>query len=160
MLTGMLAVRNALLEERNDLWSVNTDQEYHEEVRVGSDIAAPDVVEVVQEALTRAFLKLDRLALGLSLGVASGALLFLATLWLVLKGGDDVGQNLQLLSQYFPGYHVSMEGSLIGLVYGLIAGFVIGWGYAFLRNTATFLYMAAIHRRAELQLLRKLLEYI
>lgn len=31
MLTGMLAVRNALIGEANDLWSVNTDQEYHEE---------------------------------------------------------------------------------------------------------------------------------
>ena len=110
--------------------------------------------------LTRAFLKLDRLAFGLSLGVACGALLFLATLWLALKGGEVVGPNLHLLSQYFPGYRVSVGGSLVGLAYGLTAGFVIGWGFAFLRNTATFLYMAAIHRRAELQLLRKLLEYI
>src|SRR5207344_1110504 len=31
MLTGMLAVRNATLGERNDLWSVNADEEYHEE---------------------------------------------------------------------------------------------------------------------------------
>jgi protoporphyrinogen oxidase len=33
MLTGMLAARNIVLGENNDLWSVNTDQEYHEEVR-------------------------------------------------------------------------------------------------------------------------------
>jgi protoporphyrinogen oxidase len=33
MLTGMLAVKNLVHGERNDLWSVNTDQEYHEEVR-------------------------------------------------------------------------------------------------------------------------------
>jgi protoporphyrinogen oxidase len=32
MLTGILAVRNWLWGENNDLWSVNTDQEYHEEV--------------------------------------------------------------------------------------------------------------------------------
>lgn len=31
MVTGMLAVRNLLLGEKNDLWAVNTDQEYHEE---------------------------------------------------------------------------------------------------------------------------------
>jgi protoporphyrinogen oxidase len=160
MLTGMLAVRNAVLGEKNDLWSVNTDQEYHEEVRVASGAAAPDVAEVVQEVLTRAFLKLDRLAFGLSLGVASGALLFLATLWLALQGEGAIGPSLHLLSQYFPGYRVSGGGSFVGLGYGLATGFIIGWGYAFLRNTATFLYMAAIHRRAELQLLRKLLEYI
>jgi hypothetical protein len=33
MLTGMLAVRNLVLGEHNDLWCVNTDQEYHEEVQ-------------------------------------------------------------------------------------------------------------------------------
>jgi protoporphyrinogen oxidase len=33
MLTGMLAVRNLVLGEHNDLWRVNTDQEYHEEVQ-------------------------------------------------------------------------------------------------------------------------------
>jgi protoporphyrinogen oxidase len=34
MLTGLLAVRNLLDGEDHDLWSVNADQEYHEEVRV------------------------------------------------------------------------------------------------------------------------------
>ena len=33
MLTGMLAARNIVLDERNDLWAVNLDEEYHEEVR-------------------------------------------------------------------------------------------------------------------------------
>src|SRR5262249_38782542 len=33
MLTGMLAARNVVFGENNDLWSVNTDQEYHEEVQ-------------------------------------------------------------------------------------------------------------------------------
>jgi protoporphyrinogen oxidase len=32
MLTGMLAVRNLVRGERNDLWAVNADQEYHETV--------------------------------------------------------------------------------------------------------------------------------
>jgi len=34
MLTGMLAVSNLVLGERNDLWTVNVDQEYHEEITV------------------------------------------------------------------------------------------------------------------------------
>jgi protoporphyrinogen oxidase len=33
MLTGLLAARNLVLGEKNDLWEVNVDQEYHEEVR-------------------------------------------------------------------------------------------------------------------------------
>ena len=32
MVTGMLAARNIMFGERNDVWSVNTDQEYHEEI--------------------------------------------------------------------------------------------------------------------------------
>ena len=31
MLTGMLAVRNLLFDEDHDLWSVNAEQDYHEE---------------------------------------------------------------------------------------------------------------------------------
>lgn len=160
MLTGMLAVRNVMLGEQNDLWSVNTDQEYHEEVRADSVVDAQDVAEALQAALTRVFLKLDRVAFGLSLGLACGVLLSLATLWLVLKGGDVVGPNLQLLAHYFPGYHVSVAGSFVGFLYGVTLGFLVGWAFAFLRNTALFLYMAAIHRRAEFQLVRKLLEYL
>jgi len=32
MLTGMFAARNLVLGEKNDLWRVNVDQEYHEEI--------------------------------------------------------------------------------------------------------------------------------
>jgi hypothetical protein len=104
-------------------------------------------------------LKLDRVAFGLSLGTAAGLLIFLATLTLLLKGGEVVGPNLRLLNQYFPGYTVSATGSVVGLAYGLISGFVFGWGFAFLRNAAVFLYMAVVHRRAEFQALRRLLDY-
>ena len=37
MLTGMLAVENLLQHEQHDLWNVNADTEYQEEVRVTSD---------------------------------------------------------------------------------------------------------------------------
>jgi hypothetical protein len=33
MLTGMWAVRNIMFGEANDVWQVNTDQQYHEEIR-------------------------------------------------------------------------------------------------------------------------------
>lgn len=159
MLTGMLAVRNQMLGERNDLWSVNTDQEYHEEVRSDGTVEVHDLEEVVQHALQTAFVKLDRVALGLSLGVVSGLTLFLATLVLVLRGGDVVGPTLALLGQYFPGYTVTLSGSLVGLAYGFAAAYVAGWLFAFLRNAVVFLYIALVKRRAELQLLRQLGEY-
>jgi protoporphyrinogen oxidase len=40
MLTGMLAVRNLVHGEKNDLWAVNADQEYHEEIRAEEPAAA------------------------------------------------------------------------------------------------------------------------
>ena len=159
MLTGMLAVRNAVLGQRNDLWSVNTDQEYHEEIREEVGVEAHDLEEVIEAAFARVFRKLDRVAFGLSLGSVAGVLLFLATLLLVLKGGEIVGPRLQLLDQYFPGYSVTAPGAAVGLAYGFVTGFVGGWAIAFLRNACVFLYMALIHRRAERDLVRRLLEY-
>ena len=41
MLTAILAVRNALLGEENDLWEVNTERSYHEEVRISTGEAEP-----------------------------------------------------------------------------------------------------------------------
>jgi hypothetical protein len=160
MLTGMLAVRNLIHGEKNDLWNVNADQEYHEEIREKIELEPQIDTEAVSEVFAQAFPKLDRLALGLSMGTVAGMLLFLATMILVLKGGAVVGPNLQLLDQYFPGYSVTMSGSLLGLGYGFFAGFAGGWGFAFLRNITVFLYMALIRRRAERQLLKKLLEYV
>ena len=149
MLTGMLAVRNVVFGERNDLWSVNTDQEYIEEIHEKD----------VETILERVFLKLDRVAFGVSLGAVTGLAVFLATLILVIKGGDVVGPNLRLLGEYLPGYRVTAPGSVLGLIYGSLTGFIGGWLFALLRNAMMFIYMAAIHRRAELYLLRKLLEY-
>ena len=160
MLTGMLAVRNLVLGEKHDLWSVNTDQEYHEELREAAEVHGQDIAEVLQQALSLAFPKLDRMALGLALGIVTGFFLFLATLGLVLKGGNVVGPTLQLLSQYFPGYRVTAVGSFIGLLYGFVTGFIGGWGFALLRNTVVFFSMAFLHHRTERQLLRKLLEYL
>jgi protoporphyrinogen oxidase len=159
MVTGMLSVRNIMFGENNDLWNVNTDQEYHEEIRQAE--IEPDIaVETLKEAFAQAFAKLDRFALGLSIGIMSGVLLFLATLLLVLKGGDVVGPTLGLLDQYFPGYSVSVAGSILGFAYGFVTGFIGGWSFAFLRNAAVFFYMALIRRRAERLLLRNFLEYV
>ena len=90
----------------------------------------------------------------------TGVLLCLATLILVQRGGDEVGPRLGLLAQYFPGYTVTGPGSLLGLAYGFASGFVVGWGFAVLRNAALFLYKAILQRRAQLHLLRRFLEFI
>ena len=41
MLTAMLAVRN-LLGEQHDLWNVNTERSYHEEIRIPHDALSTD----------------------------------------------------------------------------------------------------------------------
>jgi hypothetical protein len=159
MLTGMLAVRNLQNGVRHDLWAVNADQEYHEEMEIPPDVVE-EAVAAFESALSRALLKLDRLGFGLALGLVGGLALFVATLFLVIKDGDVVGPNLQLLGQYFPGYRVTAAGSLIGLGYGFLTGFVAGWSFALLRNLSVFLYVVMIERRAERQWLRRLFEYV
>ncbi len=67
-------------------------------------------------------------------GLAGGTLLLAATLWLVVRGGDQVGPHLGLLDVYFPGYSVTWLGSLIGFGYGAVCGAVLGWSIAWLYN--------------------------
>lgn len=94
------------------------------------------------EALIVATLsKLDAVALGVSLGTLFGLVIFLATNLLVFKGGEVVGPNLGLLSQYFIGYEVTHWGSLIGFAYGLMSGFVLGFLIASLRNLIIKVYI-------------------
>lgn len=67
-------------------------------------------------------------------GMVAGFGLFAATLWLVIKGGENVGQNLSLLRSYYPGYSVTLPGSLLGFVYGALTGAVLGWCVAWFYN--------------------------
>jgi hypothetical protein len=86
-----------------------------------------------QGKLFKGTLWLNAKAFGLVLGLLCGLLIFMATNWLVLKGGEQVGPHLRLLSQYFIGYRVTFIGSLIGFAYGFavgtLSGAFIGWIY-------------------------------
>ena len=72
--------------------------------------------------------------LALVFGFATGTGLALATLWLVIRGGEAVGPNLALLANYFPGYTVTWHGSLLGFLYGWLLGAVFGWTMAWIYN--------------------------
>jgi hypothetical protein len=91
------------------------------------------------EQLARAVLRLNGTVLGLASGMAAGLALFVATNWLVLKGGEQVGPHLSLLNQFFIGYSVTFGGSLIGLAYGFALGFVLGWLVAWVYNGVVLL---------------------
>lgn len=79
-------------------------------------------------------MRLNGVILGLILGLLLGLGVFLATIILLLKGGEPVGPHLALLGQFFIGYRVTFAGSIIGLLYGFGFGFVIGYMIASLYN--------------------------
>lgn len=86
-----------------------------------------------EEKLFSGVLLLNAKVVGLALGIIFALGIFVATNWLVIKGGDRVGPHLILLSQYFIGYRVTFVGSLIGAGYGFalgtICGALMGWIY-------------------------------
>ena len=110
------------------------------------------------ELLVQAFAKLDRTALGVALGTLCGLAVFVATNFLLLKGGENVGQNLQLLSQYFIGYSVTFAGSLIGFAYGFIFGFILGWATAFLRNLLLAIYLHIVRLKANMSSVQEFID--
>src|SRR3954468_24144811 len=67
-------------------------------------------------------------------GVLGGFGLFVSTIWLVQRGGTNVGQHLSLLSNYFPGYRVTWAGAFIGFAYGAVASAAIGYSVAWVYN--------------------------
>jgi len=85
------------------------------------------------DKLVSGILLLNAKALGLVLGLVFGCIIFIATNWLVIKGGSTVGPHLSLLSQYFIGYRVTFWGSFIGFGYGFVlgtlSGSMLGWVY-------------------------------
>lgn len=81
--------------------------------------------ELEKIVLTR-LVRLNATVQGIGMGLVVGLGIFIATNWLVLRGGDVVGPHLSLLGQFFIGYTVSFMGSLIGLAYGFLSGFVVG----------------------------------
>lgn len=159
MITGMMAVRNLIFDENHDVWSVNTDPEYNEEIRSGKEKKA-DFGELLIDRVMPKFPRLDPIAFGLSTGIVGGLLLFLATIFLLLKDGAEVGPHLSLIAQFVPGYSATFTGGLLGLAYLLFFGFLIGSTFAYMRNVALFVKAKVIHRDIEHYLLKKLLDYI
>jgi protoporphyrinogen oxidase len=134
MLTAMLAAEN-VLGANHDLWQVNEEPEYHE--------------EILEKLLMRAFARIDKLGFATALGSVGSLLIFLATILLALKGGEVVGPNLQLLSQYFTGYTVTVKGAFIGMAYTFWWLFLFGWLFAYLRNLFIAFYVYRVKRKTE-----------
>ena len=91
------------------------------------------------DAIHQAIARLRAGIMSVAFGMVGGAALFMATIWLVLRGPAEgqtvVGSNLRLLRFYFPGYDVTVLGSFIGLFYGALTGAAMGWVIAIVYNT-------------------------
>ena len=67
-------------------------------------------------------------------GMVGGVGVFVATAWLLLQGGQQVGLHLRLLNNYFPGYDVTWPGAFLGFFYGALVGAVLGFTIAWVYN--------------------------
>jgi protoporphyrinogen oxidase len=133
MLAGMLAARN-VAGESHDVWSVNVDGDYHEELRADAR-AAPDgdrqtpgaaPARLVEDLLREAFARYDAVALGAAVGIVAAIGLLLATVVLLLRGGPVVGPNLSLLGNYLYGFDASWRGAAVGAIEAGAGGFGVG----------------------------------
>ncbi len=172
MLTAMLAVEN-IQGATHDLWGVNAEQEYHEETSLresklkaqsallaGTQPLVPQPVSLTaNEAIIFAFAKMDKLAFATALGTVAGLAVSLATIWLVIKGGNQLGQNLLLLGQFFAGYTVSWTGALVGFAYSFVSAFLWGWLFAYLRNFILGYMIYRARRGAEMISFRQFLDH-
>jgi protoporphyrinogen oxidase len=170
MLTGVYAAGN-ILGERHDVWSVNTEKEYHEEGRVvrlnAGDRLVPARVSVSvnramepsDDALIEAvFAKLDPFAFGVAVGVVSGLGLFLATAVLLVNRNPIASPMLALLGNYLYGFKVAWTGAVIGLIEGGLIGFSVGALVAELMNWSLKAYAMILRWREERDDRRHLLE--
>ena len=172
MLTGVYAARN-ILGERYDVWSVNTEKEYHEEEREARlkvvdrrmpervSVSVPEAIgEAADRVIAAAFAKIDPLAMGIALSVVSGLGVFMATAILLLRGGPAVGPTLSLIGNYLLGFEVTWTGAVIGLLEGGMWGFALGAIAAGLRNSALKIYAKIVRWRQEREDRRNLLDKI
>ena len=149
MVTGVYAARN-IDGADYDLWSVNVEQTYHEEVRAPGDERAHEVAAAgdrltpqapaqgsLESRLRQAFARYDPVALGGAIGVLGAVGIALATAILLLQPTvpeRPVGPTLSLLGNYLFGYDVSWRGCLIGVLEGAILGFAFGFVLAYMIN--------------------------
>lgn len=90
--------------------------------------------ERAERIVATRLLRLNAAINGVVAGALCGLAIFLATNWLILKGGPVVGPHLALLGHFFVGYRVTFAGSLIGFAYGFVVGFAGGWSVSWLYN--------------------------
>lgn len=95
-----------------------------------ADQLTPQEARRLRQAIARA----SEQGWGIAVGLLFGLGLWLATVILLLKGGENPGPHLEMLAVYFPGYQVSWLGSVVGFVYAFVLGYAVGRTIATLYN--------------------------
>lgn len=115
----------------------------------GSNDRSPSeqLAEAEREANTR-LIRFHAVATGFAGGTIFGLGLFVATIWLLIKGGDNPGHHLRLLGQFFIGYDVTILGSFIGAAYGFVTGFLLAYAVARSYNFFVHLKMGRESKQA------------
>lgn len=92
------------------------------------------ISEEERELVASAIVRLRARVVALVFCMLGAAGLFIATAWLVLRGGEQVGLHLGLLANYFPGYTVTWPGAFVGAGYGGALGLGVGYSVAWIYN--------------------------
>ncbi len=145
MLAGLGAARN-VAGARLDLWSINEDATFHEEVereeaKVGGlrDRLVPSRIDVgIDDLLQAAFPRYDEIALGGATGITTSISLLVATAVLLLGSDQAFVPMLSLLGNFLFGYRVSWPGLAVGVAEAGLLGFAVGWMTARLVNLLTW----------------------
>jgi protoporphyrinogen oxidase len=144
MLTAMKAAEN-VMGATHDIWRVNEEQEYHEEIGI-----TPEEEAMLAKTVSGSLARIDKLGFATALGSISGLFIFFITILSMLKGGEVTNFSLQLLSQYFYGYTITLKGAFIGSAYSFSWGFLFGWLFAYLRNLYIAFFIYRAKKRKEL----------
>lgn len=135
MLTAIYAARN-LCGANHDLWNVNVDGEYHEEIRQSSDRLVPQTMQTDALVLLQsAFARYDPYALGCALSIVLGLGMLLLVAPLLVQ--DRTPPELMLLRNYLFGFDATWKGIALGILETSVVGFLLGFVMARAINFVT-----------------------
>ncbi len=87
-----------------------------------------------QTIIRRAVVRMRARIMGVVFAMVAGLGVWVATAWLLVRGGTNVGEHLVLLRNYMPGFSVTWPGAFVGLFWGAVFGAVVGWVFARVYN--------------------------
>ena len=154
MLTGMMAVQN-ITSCKHDLWSVNEDEEYLEDGKNKKKLQQL----IPENLLIRLFARMDKLGFATAVGTVSGLYVFLATIWLSIKGVPPGTPDIAFLGEYFEGYTTTVKGAFIAFPYTFFYGFLFGWMFAYIRNLIISIYLFYARKKSELLSIRDFMAF-